>query len=203
MWKRWFRRRYTPFRYITVVSGLPRSGTSMMMQMLAAGGMDVVVDNIRQADEDNPKGYYELENVKKLKDDPSFLDDALGKACKIISMLLYDLPQDKPYKIIFMRRNLKELLASQKIMLQRREKDVREDDNTEMERIFTKHLNDITAWLDSQDNIDIVYVNYREVMDNPFSCAQAVNQFLDHRLNVQDMIHVVDHALYRTRDSHT
>ncbi|MEE8292673.1 MAG: phosphodiesterase, partial [Candidatus Tectomicrobia bacterium] len=121
MWKRIFRNKRQAKQPITLVSGLPRSGTSMMMHMLVAGGMDVVVDNTRQADEDNPQGYYEFEPVKQLKEDASWLDHAPGKAVKVISGLLYDLPPDKQYKIIFMQRRMQEVLDSQRTMLQRRQ----------------------------------------------------------------------------------
>src|SRR5882762_6422917 len=113
MWKHFFRLRPTTLPYITIVSGLPRSGTSMMMSMLGAGGMSLVVDDRRVPDVDNPRGYHELESVKHLKEDASFLNDAHEKAVKIISKLLYDLPKDKHYRILFMRRDLSEILASQ------------------------------------------------------------------------------------------
>ena len=104
---------------IILVSGLPRSGTSMMMQMLEAGGIEVVVDDIRKADQDNLKGYYELEKIKKLDQESSWLDSAYGKAIKVISIWLYHLPKDKKYKIIFMKRDMAEILASQMKMLKK------------------------------------------------------------------------------------
>ena len=94
---------------IKIVSGLPRSGTSLMMQMLDSGGMEVVTDNIRTADVDNPKGYYEFERVKKIKEDSSWLKDTRGKVFKMVSMLLYDLPSDEEYKIIFMNTGSRKL----------------------------------------------------------------------------------------------
>ena len=108
---------------IIVVSGLPRSGTSMMMQMLEAGGLPIVTDHIRKADEDNPRGYYELEKVKKIKEDPSWLADCHGKAFKMVSALLYFLPKSRKFKVIFMKRNIEEMLASQRLMLMRLGKD--------------------------------------------------------------------------------
>ena len=124
---------------ITIVSGLPRSGTSLMMQMLDSGGMEVVTDNIRPPDEDNPKGYYEFEKAKKIKEDPSWLKDMRGKAFKIVSMLLYDLPADEKYKVIFMKRNMDEILSSQNKMLERLGQNPNPDD--EMGELFAKHLN--------------------------------------------------------------
>src|SRR5438067_12425110 len=104
---------------IIIVSGLPRSGTSLMMQMLQRGGVEIVTDDVRTADVDNPRGYYELEKVKKIKQDASWLPQARGKAFKMVSQLLYDLPGGETYRIIFMQRNLDEVLLSQDKMLER------------------------------------------------------------------------------------
>lgn len=199
MWQCWFRRSPAPPDDIIIVSGLPRSGTSMMMQMLAAGGMQVLTDNVRQADADNPKGYYELERVKTLKDDPTALDTARGKACKVISLLLLDLPLDKSYKIIFMQRDLQEILASQRLMLQHRHKTAASDAEADMEHIFTRHLRDIRAWLAQHPNMDVLYVDYNQALANPTACAQLVNRFLNHRLDLQRMLAAVDPSLYRNR----
>jgi hypothetical protein len=104
---------------IIVVSGLPRSGTSVMMQMLDNGGIPVVTDNIRTADTDNPRGYYEYEQVKKIREDAAWVPATRGKAFKMVSQLLYDLPAQEQYHVIFMERDLDEMLASQEKMLQR------------------------------------------------------------------------------------
>src|SRR5262245_15575927 len=104
---------------IIVVSGLPRSGTSLMMQMLDNGGIEVVTDNVRAADTDNPRGYYELEKVKRVKQDASWLPQARGKAFKMVSQLLYDLPASERYLVVFMERDFDEMLLSQEKMLQR------------------------------------------------------------------------------------
>jgi hypothetical protein len=184
---------------IIIVSGLPRSGTSMMMRMLEAGGIEIITDHIRQADEDNPKGYFEFERVKKVKDDPSFLDDMRGKAVKMISMLLPDLPVSKRYQIIFMRRNLEEVLRSQRLMLQRNAKDTQDASDEEMGLIFEKHLGDITQWLQKQKNMEVLYVDYHEVLHNALASAQEVNRFLGDRLDAQKMATAVDQSLYRNR----
>lgn len=99
---------------ITIVSGLPRSGTSMMMSMLEAGGMDVLTDGIRGADEDNPRGYYEFERVKQIEHDKGWLSDARGKAVKMVAALLKYLPPEYQYQVVFVRRNMDEVLASQR-----------------------------------------------------------------------------------------
>jgi len=183
---------------ITIVSGLPRSGTSMMMRMLEVGGMEVMTDNIRQADADNPLGYYELEKVKRIQEDATFLDDAHGKAFKMVSMLLRHLPPHKDYKIIFMRRDLQEVLASQKIMLARRGKDTSGDDQ-EMARHFAKHLDDMAAWLATQQHMDVMYVGYHDVFRHPLRSAETVNRFVGHRLDPHKMAAVVEPTLYRNR----
>src|SRR5436190_8775031 len=104
---------------IIVVSGLPRSGTSLMMQLLDAGGVEVVTDNLRSADADNPRGYYEFEKVKQVKRDASWLPGVRGKAVKMVSQLLLDLPPTERYRVVFMERDFEEMLDSQERMLRR------------------------------------------------------------------------------------
>jgi hypothetical protein len=183
---------------ITIVSGLPRSGTSLMMQMLDRGGMEVVTDDIRTADEDNPKGYYEFEKVKKIKEDSSWLKNTRGKVFKMVSMLLYDLPSDEKYKIIFMKRNMKEILASQRKMLERLNKESDTDDD-EMGELLTVHLNKTYNWLDQQEHIDVYYISYNDLMENPLKQAETINQFLGMKLDAEKMAEVIDKSLYRNR----
>lgn len=184
--------------FIAIVSGLPRSGTSMMMRMLDSGGMEVVTDNIRKPDQDNPAGYYEFEKVKKIKDDSTWLDSIYGKVVKMVSMLLYSLPSDKPYKVIFMKRDMTEILISQKIMLERkRAKDAKSDE--EMAGCFIKHLNEIEKWLGEQTNMNVLYVNYNDIVENPVKNARLVNEFLECNLNIEKMAEAVDKSLYRNR----
>ncbi|MBI5633199.1 MAG: sulfotransferase domain-containing protein [Nitrospirae bacterium] len=185
---------------IVIVSGLPRSGTSMMMRMLSADGMEVAVDNERKADEDNPCGYYELEQVKQIREDNAWLDELGGKVVKMISMLLFDLPSDRKYKIIFMKRDLNEILASQRVMLQRRGEQAAAD-NPEMETIFGKHLAEIKKWLGEQPNIEVIYVNYRDILDKPLESAGLVARFLGSGRDAEKMASVVDPSLYRQRSS--
>lgn len=184
---------------ITIVSGLPRSGTSLMMRMLEAGGMEVVKDDIRKADEDNPYGYYEFEKVKKIEEDSSWLDSTQGRVFKMVSMLLYHLPADKDYKIIFMKRNMHEMLNSQRIMLGRHGNDKAQVDNEEMGRLYGKHLTQIEKWLEKQDNMDILYISYNDIIERPSENTEMVNQFLGNGLDVKKMVKVVDKSLYRNR----
>lgn len=184
---------------ITIVSGLPRSGTSMVMKMLEAGGLAPLTDEIRQADNDNPRGYYEFEPVKKLETDQSWLPRAKGKAVKIISMLLRHLPLDYTYKVIFIRRHLPEVLASQKQMLVRRGEPADQVSDEEMARIYGNHLRQMENWLNARPAFDVLYVNHRDIIDNPAKACRRINKFLGGRLDVRKMAGVVDNALYRQR----
>lgn len=185
---------------ITIVSGLPRSGTSMMMKMLEAGGIPPLTDAIREADEDNPKGYYEFERVKKLKEgDTDWLPDARGKAVKVISALLKYLPSDYRYKVIFMERDMAEVLASQRKMLARRGKRSDEAEDAAMAQHFERHLQEVKRWLEAQPNIEVLYVHYGRVIQNPLSDIERLNVFLGGNLDTRAMAQVIDPNLYRNR----
>lgn len=184
---------------IIIVSGLPRSGTSMMMKVLEAGGVDIVTDNIRVADEDNPKGYYELEPVKALKEgDDDWITDAPGKAVKVISSLLEHLPSTYQYKIVFMRREIAEILASQKQMLIRRG-ETSEGDDSQMAEMFQEHLKRVRVWLANQPNMEVLYVDYNALMGNPDPEIKAVAEFLGLTKNLNAMLAVPDNKLYRQK----
>ena len=184
---------------IAVVSGLPRSGTSLMMKMLDAGGLPPLTDHIRSADEDNPQGYYEFERVKKLKEDRDWLPDAKGKAVKVISALLTRLPAGYEYRVIFMRRNMSEILASQRQMLIRRGEPADSVNDADMGALFARHLQQVEAWLAGQPNMRVLYVNYNELVKAPLAHAQRVNEFLGGRLDVARMAGAVDPTLHRQR----
>ncbi len=185
---------------IVVVSGLPRSGTSMMMQMLEAGGMDVLTDGLRTADEDNLKGYFEFEKVKALKSDRSWLPEARGKAVKIISELLKYLPDTFEYRIIFVRRDLEEVLASQDRMLVRRGvQPGGPAENSEIARVFRRHLQQTEAWLSGRPGFRTLYAEHRLILADPAREAARVNTFLDNRLDEAAMATSIDPTLYRQR----
>lgn len=184
---------------IVIVSGLPRCGTSMMMQMLEAGGMPLVTDHIRMPDEDNPRGYYEFEKVKKIREDASWLETCHGKAFKMVSSLLYHLPVYKSYKVIFMRRKMKEILASQKVMLERLGRESSDVSDEKMAENFEKHLRDVEDWLARQSNIEVIYINYNEVIQDPHENVRLVSRFLGDRLNPDKMSDVAEESLYRKR----
>ena len=186
--------------FITVVSGLPRSGTSMMMKILEAGGLPPLTDNLRTADEDNPKGYFEFERVKKMPDgDISWVEDAQGKAVKVISALLEHLPPAYSYRVLFMQRKIDEILASQKQMLVRSGKPTDQVSDEQLAEMYGKHLAKVKAWLDEQTNFSVNYLDYNAMLADPTKYARQVNQFLDISLNPQEMAGVVDPNLYRQR----
>lgn len=182
---------------IIIVSGLPRCGTSLMMQMLANGGIEVVADHIRSADTDNPRGYYEFERVKKIKQDASWLPDARGKAVKMVSQLLYDLPSSESYRIIFMKRDMDEMLDSQEKMLSRLGRKAAPRD--EIKPAFTKHLDRLFQWLGQQRNMKVLCICYNELLRHPQEPARTVREFLGGKIDLERMIHAVDHSLYRNR----
>lgn len=183
---------------VAIVSGLPRSGTSMMMKMLEAGGMPILTDNVRAADEDNPKGYYEFERVKKIEHDTAWLPEAQGKVVKLISALLRHLPRQYRYKIIFMRREMAEVLASQRQMLVRRGRPA-DGDDAKMAEVFERHLRDVDVWLRQQPNMEVLYVSYNEMIAQPLAPAQRVAAFLDDAVQPEAMVRVVDQSLHRQR----
>ncbi len=185
--------------YVTIVSGLPRSGTSMMMRMLDDGGIEAMTDKIRAADEDNPKGYYEFEPVKQTKKDPSWLTEAPGKAVKLVYLLLYDLPAGYRYRVLFMRRTLAEVLDSQDVMLKRRGKQQSDMSHEQLVKSFEAQLDKMQSWLAEQDNFEVLYVDYNEMVADPASQVRAIDQFLDGGLDTDAMLGVVDPALYRRR----
>lgn len=186
---------------ITIVSGLPRSGTSAMMQMLSRGGMEPLTDNMRAADEDNPSGYYELELVQKIRNDTSWLAEARGKIVKVVSPLLTHLPEDYEYDVIFMRRDLDEIIASQAKMIGNRQSSGADLDSEQLIRTYKNHLKDIYIWMGSKGNIRTLSVNYRDVIDEPVKVARNLVTFLGVALDPDALVGAVDTSLYRNRAS--
>lgn len=186
-------------KFVIIVSGLPRSGTSMMMKMLAEGGIPIITDEIRNADEDNPNGYYEFEPVKELINHQNkWLTGSNGKAIKIISTLLEYLPADQHYKVIFMERDINEVLASQQKMLARRNEEAGINDEA-MRQQFEQHLKVIKYWLGRQPNIDVLYIEYNRMVVNAEAYCAQINEFLGLSLDVVKMCAVPNERLYRNR----
>lgn len=182
---------------IIIVSGLPRSGTSLMMQMLERGGIEIVTDSIRTADADNPRGYFEFEKVKKIKQDATWIPAARGKALKMISQLLYDLPATERYRVIFMQRDLDEILRSQEKMLERL--GTKGADREKIKTSFTLHLERLSAWLAQHSNLAVLYVSYNDLLEQPSREAERVREFLGREVDAQTMAQAVDPSLYRNR----
>jgi hypothetical protein len=168
-----------------------------MMQLLDAGGVAVVTDNLRSADADNPRGYYEFEKVKQLKTDASWLPDARGKAVKIVSQLLFDLPATERYRVVFMERDLAELLDSQERMLERVGRQA--VPRAAMLPAYVAHLDRLHQWLQHQPHVAVLRVGYRAFVEAPGVEIVRVNEFLGRRLDVAKAVGVVDPSLYRNR----
>ncbi len=185
---------------VIVVSGLPRSGTSMTMKMLSEGGMELLTDGVRSADESNPEGYYEFEKVKELDraGDLSWLNDARGKAVKIISYLLRSLPDTLDYRVIFMRRDLLEVIASQNKMLVERGEPTGTDDDR-MLALFEEHLKKVTHVIATRSCFDVIDIDYKDVLSQPLQQAARINEFLGGGLDIKRVAAAVDQRLYRTR----
>jgi sulfotransferase family protein len=184
---------------ITIVSGLPRSGTSLMMQMLVAGGMTPLSDGERAADVDNPRGYLEWERIKTLPKDPGCIAEAEGKVVKVISQLVLALPEGHEYRVIFMQRPLPEVLASQDQMLKRRGTYKEGANFVVISAAFEKHLRDVYAWLDGKPCVKALRIPYHEVLNKPKEVVEQVVNFLGIKLNSEAMLQQVDGSLYRNR----
>jgi hypothetical protein len=185
--------------FITIVSGLPRSGTSLMMQMLAAGGLPPLTDELRTSDESNPRGYFEFEPVKRLRSDHSWLEQARGRAVKIIHLLLRDLPTDRgfEYRVLFMKRPIDQVVASQRKMLEREGK--QSADAAMLTKIYQSQLAQVEEWTKAQPCFSFLAVNHPGVIDNPLVAANQINAFLGGNLQVESMARVVDPRLWRER----
>ena len=184
---------------ITIVSGVPRSGTSLLMQMLVAGGMTPLSDWERQADPDNPRGYLEWERIKQLPTDPECIAEGEGKVVKVISRLLLSLPPGHEYRIIFMQRPLPEVLASQDQMLRRRGTYKEGVDSAVVSAAFEKHLREVDAWLTGKSYVRVLRVPYHEALSRPRAIGQQIAEFLEIKLSMDAMTQQVDPSLYRNR----
>lgn len=184
--------------YPLVVSGLPRSGTSMMMAMLSAAGFEILTDKLRKPDANNPRGYYEYEPVKNLQHDNSWLINCDGKVIKIVSPLLMYLNMDLYYKIIFMQRDITEILASQKKMMARTNTT---DGNIDelLKNDYIKHLEQMYQWIDKQPNLDVYYINFNDMLQEPEYHIFKLIEFLSLDLEIDPMLETIDLGLYRER----
>jgi len=173
------------------------------MHMLDVGGVPALIDNIRTADEENPTGYFEFEPVKQLRKSASWLDRAYGKVVKVIYLLVYDLPTHHKYKVIFMRRELEEVIASQEVMLRRQGKkeEAGKFDEEQVARVFNRQIEQFDAWIRGRANFDLLYVNYNDVLYNSKSAVDDIERFLHGQLDKEAMMQVVDRSLHRQKRS--
>jgi hypothetical protein len=171
----------------------------MMMQLLAAGGIPALTDNVRGADEDNPRGYYEFEAVKEVAYNQAWLDDAEGKVVKMVYRLLYDLPGSHRYRVVFMLRPLEEVIASQEEMLRRLGKPSGDISPEQMAAIYRRQLEDVRTWLGKQANFDVLYVRYHDVLGDTERVVHQLNAFLGNDLDTGAMLQVPDRSLYRQK----
>lgn len=185
--------------FVTVVSGLPRSGTSMMMRMLEAGGIAPVVDHERKPNDDNPMGYYEYEPVKALKEDSSWVAGINGQAIKVIYKLVYDMPAAVNYRVIFMQRDLEEVLRSQEKMMRRDGLDPEAIGRDVLMQLFQTEVISFRRWADAQPNIRMFYADYARIVGDPAPLAADIAEFLDQPLDTRAMAEVVNPDLYRNR----
>lgn len=188
----------TSSSYITIVSGLPRSGTSLMMRMLNVGGIAALCDEHRTPDADNPNGYYEFESVKSIQDYGDWIDRAVGHSVKIVYNLLEHLPKDREYRVIFMRRQIDEIIQSQRAMLLRNGIKTEIPDE-EIKELFERVLRQFYSWLPSQTHLKLINVSYNELLSRPASTIAQINRHLGYNLDTEAMAQVIDHSLYRNR----
>ena len=188
---------------IVVVSGLPRSGTSMLMKMLDAGGMAIMTDSERVADIDNPKGYFEYERVKDLEKetDKSYVREGRGKVLKVISFLIKDLPDDNDYRVIFMRRDLDEVLTSQGKMIDRLGSSDSSADDEAMKEAYRNDIVRTRLMCKKHPHMELIEIHYSETVANPAASAHKVNAFLGGGLDEAAMLVAVDKSLYRNKAS--
>jgi len=189
---------------IIVISGLPRSGTSMLMKMLDAGGVPVLTDDLRTSDVDNPGGYFEHERIKDLENDKdkSWVRSARGKALKVISHLLKALPDDNFYRVILIRRDLKEIIQSQNIMLEHRNEPNPVSDRKAVE-FYRNHLIDTKVHVRLKPNFDLLEIHYRLALADPLSASREIDNYLGGGFDVHAMAAVINHDLYRNRNTGT
>ena len=182
---------------IVLVSGLPRSGTSLMMQMLSKGGMDTLIDDLREADISNPKGYFEYEPVMKLHKNNDWLGTAQNKVVKIVAPLLKHLDPQYRYKIIFMKRDLGEIIKSQQIMTGKHD-DVMP---VTLFNSYVRLLQNIESWKEQEPHIDMVYVDYKDILENTNETLEKLLPFIGVPLEKEAMANCIDPTLYRNRSS--
>lgn len=186
--------------FITIVSGLPRSGTSMMMRMIDQGGIPAMTDGVRVADEDNPMGYFEFEAVKKTKEDDAWVETAYGRVVKLVHLILLELPLPHDYRVVFMRRNLDEVVKSQNVMLERHGKETAGLPEAKLKAIYLSQIAKVQDYMkQNADHFRFIEVDYNQALKDPQPQAERIDQFLGGGMDIAKMVAVVNPALYRNR----
>jgi hypothetical protein len=184
---------------ITIVSGLPRTGTSVAMQMLVAGGIPPLTDDLRKPDADNPRGYFEFERAKHIRTDRGWLPDAHGKVVKMVHLLLLDLPMDRRYDIVFMQREPHEVVTSQGVMLARSGRSGAAIAPEQLIAVYQQQIARVLAFLAQHPAARVLQVSYNDLIRHPEPAARAIASFLARPMNIQAMAAAVDPTLYRNR----
>lgn len=184
---------------VTVVAGLPRSGTSMMMQLLAAAGIQPYTDGKRAADEDNPRGYLEHENATRLHRDVSWIAEARGKAVKVVASLVPYLPERHAYRIVFMLRNPREVVASQSSMLARLGKAGANLKPEALIRTYSGHLVRVQAWLNARHDVQVMGVDYARALEDPAGTVARLAEFLGEPFDTAAAARSISPGLRRQR----
>jgi hypothetical protein len=170
--------------FVTIVTGVQRSGTSLMMRLLEAAGMPVLTDNVRLPDADNPNGYYEFEAVKQVRQDPRWVPRARGCAVKMVYRLLHEMPREFDYRVIFMRRDLQEIVRSQTSMLKHHESALATQDEARIIMLFSNEIIRFEQWVAQQRNFRTLYISFRGVVYTPEEVLPQVGRFLDLEIDI-------------------
>ena len=184
---------------IIVVTGLPRAGTSLIMQILQSMGIELFTDNKRSPDKSNPKGYFEHELVKSIEKDSSWIKNVKGKAIKIVSPLLLYLPINYSYKIIFMNRDLDEIVQSQENMLLMKGVKKSQIEPEWLKQIFAKDLKHARTWIQELPNSESLGLSHSILLKNPELELEKIKKFLNINVDLKNAINVIDKKLYRAR----
>jgi LPS sulfotransferase NodH len=191
--------RAKPEACVTIVTGVPRSGTSLVMQMLAAGGHPVASDGVRRADPDNPRGYFELEAARGLARDASWVPALAGRAFKLVHTLLPSLPPELHYRVLFVQRRLDEVLASQRVMLARRGPAPDSAEDARLLPALEEQLARTERWLDAEAGLAWLRIEHAELIAAPGPAAARIRDFLGGGLDAAAMAACVDPSLHRQR----
>ena len=191
-------------RPVLIVSGLPRSGTSLQMQMLQAGGVPLLTDEERIADEHNPLGYFEFAPVKRLRQDATWISQAVGEAVKVVSPLLADLPTGYDYKVLLVQRSLAEVVASQMKLLATRGVVEPVANAEDLLQLYTRYQAEMEQTLSTRSDIEVLKLNHPDLMTSPAEQVSKITAFIqpiwpEIKLDQQAMIKVIDPQLHRVR----